>query len=88
MRFVALLKFKRKVDRELVDWTVKKIQADEKEGIRFQSIVWTLGRYDAVALYEAPDEKAAMKLSIERGEYMDIETLVAVPVEEARQLVE
>ncbi len=88
MRFVALLKFKRKVDRELVDWTVKKIQADEKEGIRFQSIVWTLGRYDAVALYEAPDERAAMKLSIERGEYMDIETLVAVPVEEARQLVE
>ena len=64
------------------------IQADEKDGIRFHSIVWTLGRYDAVALYEAPDEKAAMKLSIERGDYMEIETLVAVPVEEARKLVE
>ncbi len=88
MKFVGLIKFKKKVDRELVDWTVKKIQADEKEGIRFLSIVWTLGRYDAVALYEAPDEKAAMKISIERGEIMDIETLVAVPVEEARTLVQ
>jgi uncharacterized protein with GYD domain len=88
MKFVGLLKFRRKVDRDLVDWTVKMIRADEKEGIRFLTIVWTLGRYDAVALYEAPDEKAAMKLSIERGEYMEIETLVAVPVEEARELVE
>ncbi len=87
MKFVGLIKFKRKVDRELVDWTVRKIEADEKEGIRFHSILWTLGRYDAVALYEARDEKAAMKLAIERGEFMEIETLVAVPVEEARKLV-
>jgi uncharacterized protein with GYD domain len=88
MKFAGLVGFERKVDRSLVDWTVKKIEADSNEGIRFHDIYWTLGRYDAVAIYEAPDERAAMRIAIARGEVMDIETLVAVPVEEARKLVD
>lgn len=67
---------------------MKKIESDSKEGIRFHDIYRTLGRCDAVAIYEAPDERAAMRIAIARGEVMDIETLVAVPVEEARKLVE
>ncbi len=88
MLFVGLLKFTKKMDRDLVDLTIRRIAADARDGIRFHSIVWTLGRYDGVVLFEAPDEKAAMRIAIDRRDYMDVETLVAVPVEEARKLVE
>lgn len=64
------------------------IAADEKEGVKFKGIYWTLGRYDAVAVYEAPNEKAAMKMAIRRAENLSMETLVAIPAEEARKLVD
>jgi uncharacterized protein with GYD domain len=88
MKFIGLIKFRKKVDKDLVGWTLKTIASDEKAGIHFQNIFWTLGRYDAVAIYDAPDERAAMKIAIARGDIMNIETLVAVPAEEARKLVE
>ncbi len=47
----------------------------------------TLGRYDAVVIFEAPEEKAAMKESIMMSEPMKTQTLVAVPLEEAIKLV-
>jgi hypothetical protein len=37
---------------------------------------------------EAPDEKAALRTVISGGDFADTEILVAVPVEEARKLVE
>lgn len=86
--FVALVKFKKKQTKEVVAENLKRVEADTKEGITWHGIYWTLGRYDAVALYEAPSEQVAMKMAIRRGENMAIETLVAVPVEEARKLVE
>jgi uncharacterized protein with GYD domain len=48
---------------------------------------YTLGRYDAVIILEAPDEKAVLKASLRRGGCMAIETLVAIHAEEARKLV-
>lgn len=88
MNFIALVKFKKKGDQELIAQNLKQIEVEAKEGIRYQSISWTLGRYDAVVMFEAPDEKAAMKVAISRGDWADIETLVAVPAVEARKLVE
>jgi hypothetical protein len=41
-----------------------------------------------LALYEAPNEKAAMKAAMVRADLMNTETLVAVPREEAKKLVE
>jgi hypothetical protein len=38
-------------------------------------------------VYEAPSEKAAMKAAIVRADLMDLETLVAVPREEVKNLV-
>jgi uncharacterized protein with GYD domain len=84
--FVALVKFKKKVTKDFVAESVKKIEIETKEGIKWHSIYWTLGRYDAVGTFEAPNEKAAMKMAIDRGEGFAIETLVAVPAEEARKL--
>ena len=86
--FVALVKFKKKQTKEVVAENLKRVEADTKEGVTWHAIYWTLGRYDAVAVFEAPNEKVAMKMAIRRGENMAIETLVAVPVEEARKLVE
>lgn len=58
------------------------------EGVKMLDIYWTLGRYDAVVIMEAPNERAAMRTSIRRVENMALETMVAIPAVEARKLVE
>jgi len=50
-------------------------------------VYWTLGRYDAVAITEAPTEKDAMKALLRFVGLVDIETMVAVPREEAIKLL-
>jgi uncharacterized protein with GYD domain len=86
MRFIALVNFK-KNPKEFVAENIKMMEADSKKGIKFLSINWTLGRYDAIAMFEAPNEKEAMQLAIRRADFLDMETLVAIPAEEARKLV-
>jgi uncharacterized protein with GYD domain len=88
MNFIALVTFEEKMTREGIAENLRQIEAEEREGVRYLSISWTLGRYDAVVLFEAPDEKAAMKIAISRGDWADMETLVAVPAVDARRLVE
>jgi uncharacterized protein with GYD domain len=86
--FVSLVKFKQKQTKKVVAENLARIEADKKDGAKFHGIYWTLGKYDAVAIFEAPDEEAAMKMAIRRGDAMTLETMVAVPVEEARKLAE
>lgn len=42
---------------------------------------WTLGRYDTVVIFDAPDEKVAMQVILKRADRMDIGTLIAVPAD-------
>ncbi len=88
MYFVGLVKFKKMQTKVVVAENMKRIEEETKGGMKVHGIYWTLGQYDAVAIFEAPDEKAALKMSIHRAEDMDMETLVAVPIEEAKKLVE
>ena len=88
MYFISLLKFKKQPNKAFMAETQKRLDADTKDGIKFLGIYWTLGRYDAVALYEAPSEKAAMKMAMSRADLMNSETLVAIPREEVKKLVE
>jgi uncharacterized protein with GYD domain len=88
MYFIVLVKFKKKPTKELIAENLKRIESEAKEGIKYLSIHWTLGRYDAVLLCEAPNEKVAMKASIRRSDLYSVETLVAIPAEEARKLVD
>ncbi|NYT21725.1 MAG: GYD domain-containing protein, partial [Methanomicrobiales archaeon] len=81
-------KFRKKPTKEMVAANMKSMELDEKEGIKFHGIYWTLGRYDVIGIYEAPNEKVAMKSQLRRSDAIAAETLVAVPVEEARKLVE
>jgi uncharacterized protein with GYD domain len=88
MRFISLVKWKKKITKESIAQNLKCMKYEAaKEGIKMIDIYWTLGRYDAIAIMEAPDEKAVMKMSVRRGDCMAIETLVAIPAVEARKFV-
>ena len=86
MFFIALIKFKKKAGD--VVKIGKKVMQNLPEGVKILSSYWTLGEYDAVWIYEAPNEKVAVKLGIEAGEAMQTQTLVAIPREEAMKLLE
>jgi len=87
MIFIRLDKFRKKPTNEMLAEVTKGREQLAKEGVRFLSSYWTLGRYDTLNIIEAPDEKAAMKVSILFGDIVASETLVAVPKEEAVKIV-
>ncbi len=62
---------------------------DELKGMGIKVIgwYWTLGRYDTAFIYEAADEKDALKVSLAVAEWVATETLVAIPREEAVKLL-
>jgi len=86
--YIGLIKFRKKPTKEVIKQNLEQMEKDKQKGFNYRGIYWTLGRYDAVVIYDAPDEKAVMKGSIARGENMSAETMVAIPAEEARKLVE
>ena len=88
MIFIGLWKFRHKLTKKMLAESQKLGEIEKKEGMKSLGLYYTLGRYDIVAIVEAPDEKTAMKAFIRRGEHLATETLVAVPAEEARKLVE
>ena len=53
-------------------------------GITIRDVYFTLGRYDGVIVFEAPDAKTAMNFVMETGFATDytVETLTAVPAKE------
>jgi uncharacterized protein with GYD domain len=86
--FITLIKWKQspKNLQGTVDEFTKTIKELEKQGIKMR-IYWTLGRYDAVSIIEAPSEKDAMKQLLPFVDIVDSETMVAVPREEAIKLL-
>lgn len=56
----------------------------EKEGIKIRDAFFTFGRYDGIIIFEAPDERAAMKFVMETAfsTQYTVETLVAVSAKE------
>ena len=87
MIFIGLGKLKKKPNKAFVDDTNKVFDELQKKGIKFISRYWTLGRYDVVLTYEAANEKEALKVSLALAEFGAMETLVAIPREEATKLV-
>jgi len=83
MLFIALAKFKKNLTREVIAENMKDIEDDMKGEVKYLGIYWTLGKYDTVVMFEAPNEKVAMNVVLKRADRMDIETLVAVPADEA-----
>jgi len=85
MIFIALIKFKKNA-RDVVEYG-KKVMQNLPEGVKIIGTYWSLGRYDAVWIYEAPNEKVAVQLGIDAGEAMKTETLVAISREDALKLL-
>jgi len=81
MMFIALAKFKTELSKEIVAQNLKDIEIDTNGQVHYMGIYWTLGRYDTVVLFEAPNEKVAMEMALRRADRMEIETLVAVPAD-------
>jgi len=85
--FISLVKVKKKPTKESTGRFTKAIAELKNKGINMLSGYWTLGRYDGVMIFEAPSEKDAMKFAIDFAEDATVETMVAVPREEAIKLL-
>lgn len=83
-----LIKNKVKPTKEVIAKANKIAEKMSKEGIKLISHYWTLGRYDDVVTFEAPDEKAAMKLAFIISDFVKSETLVAISRTEGIKLLE
>jgi uncharacterized protein with GYD domain len=84
--FITLTKWKTAPKKEQVDRWTNTLADMEKQGIKIRTF-WTLGRYNGISITEAPSEQAMMKMLIPWFDVVDIETLVAVPREEATTLL-
>jgi uncharacterized protein with GYD domain len=91
MIFITFAKFRKKPTKESIIQSTKHFEEMKKQGLKVHGMYWTLGRYDAIVILEAPDKdaiKGAMKAAIETSDSYTSETLVALTREEAIKLVE
>lgn len=88
MIFISMARWKKMPTKEVVAQTAKLFEQVTKEGIKIVGQYWTLGRCDAIAIFEAKDEKTMMKAALKFAELFTTETLVAIPRPEAIKLVD
>ena len=85
MFFIVLAKLRGKITAEFRAANQKAMKSPPP-GIKIHNVFWTLGQYDYVIIYEAPNEKEAMKMGIAWAEFCESQTLVAIPNEEAQKI--
>ncbi len=80
MLFITLLAPKGKGEKAIK--YLKELKASKSVSVR--GVYFTLGRYDCVIMFDAPDEKAAMRFTMQVGFETDytVETLTAVSAKE------
>ena len=81
--FVSLGKLRKKPEKALAGEATQKVEEFKKSGVKILNWYWTLGRYDTVVMFEAANEKEAMKFAVSVAEFVSTETLVAIPRQEA-----
>ena len=87
MIFISLFKTKGKLTKENTGEFTKTLEAFDTAGIKILSMYWTLGRFDGVMPFEAPNEKEAMRFAIKMSEDATVQTMVAIPRKEALKLL-
>ncbi len=87
MIFVNLGKMRKKPDKAMAGDATKIVEEFKKKGIKVLNWYWTLGRYDAVFIFEAASEREALKTATGISEWVATETLVAIPRQEAVNLL-
>ena len=83
MIFVSLGKLRKKPEKALAGEATERVEEFKKRGIKILNWYWTLGRFDTVVVFEAANEKEAMKFAMNVAEFVSTETLVAIPRQEA-----
>jgi uncharacterized protein with GYD domain len=85
--FVSFGRLKKKPTKETSAGVTKMLEDFKKHSIKILGFYWTLGRYDTVMIFEAPNEKVAMEMSISAADVVSTETMVAIPREDAIKLL-
>ena len=85
MLFIALAKMRGEMTPEFREANQKALKSPPP-GLKIHNVYWTLGQYDFVIVYEAPNEKEAMKMGLAWTKFCETQTMVAVPQEEAQKL--
>jgi len=82
MLFISLLSPKGK-GKDALDY-LRKLKPPK--GIKLHNVYITLGRYDAVIIFEVTDVEQAMTFAVETGFATDytVETLTAMPIKDLR----
>jgi uncharacterized protein with GYD domain len=88
MIFVTLVRFKKKPTKADQAETDRVFAQQEQMGIRTICSYWTFGRYDAIRVFEAPDEKTVLKALARAPDAVQTETLIAVDREDVKKLLE
>ncbi len=91
-RYVVLLKFTDAGIREVTDSPAraKKFAATAKKaGAKIESTLWTLGEYDGVLQFKAPDEQtaAALILSLHKQDNVQTQMLRAFDAAEFNEIL-
>lgn len=87
MLFVILVRFTKKPTKADQAESDRIFAEQEKRGIRNVAVYSTFGRYDAVRVVEAPDEKAMLKALMTSPEWVHTETLLALRREDVAKLI-
>ena len=87
MIFVSLGKLKKKPEKAVAGKATERVEEFKKRGIKILNWYWTLGRYDTVVVFEAANEKEALKFAMSVAEFVSTETLIAVPRQEAIEML-
>ena len=78
---------RKKPNKELAGQATKVMDDLKNSGVKIIGWYWTLGRYDTAVIFEAENEKEALKTSLAIADFVASETLVAIPREEAIKLL-
>ena len=78
---------RKKPSKEMAGDATKIVEEFKKKGIKVLNWYWTLARYDTVFIFEAASEREALKTSIDLADFVATETLVAIPRQEAVNLL-
>jgi uncharacterized protein with GYD domain len=75
--------------KDLPKWSKDAGNVVKSVGGEVKGLYFTMGRYDLIALVEAPNDEAMMKISLvrERVGHIREETLKAIPVDEMINIV-
>lgn len=85
MIFVTLIKFTKKAS-EVAEYG-KNVMKNLPPSTKIIGTYWTLGRFDAIWIYEAKNEKEVMKMWVNARDVAKTETLVAISREDALKLI-